>query len=100
MGRVRGRRHRLPDLERLLLGPGRAAEPALPQIKFFKTDGVKLTLSDVPGGGGFTIEVGPPVVSTPLKLVLDANGIALTNSSSLKLTPVSVSVNNGALEVM
>ncbi len=82
-------------------GTGELPTPAMAQIKFFKTDGVKLTLSDAPGGGGFTLEVGPPVVSTPLKLVLDAQGIALTNSSnSLKLTSVSVSVNDGALEVM
>jgi hypothetical protein len=82
-------------------GAGELPMPALPQIKFLKTDGVKLTYSDVPGAGGFTLEVGPPVVPTPLKLVFDATGIALTNSpSSVKLTPISVSVNNGALEVI
>jgi hypothetical protein len=82
-------------------GTGELPMPALPQIKFLKTDGVKLTYSDLPGAGGFTLEVGPPVVPTPLKLVFDATGIALTNSaSSVKLTPVSVSVNNGALEVI
>ena len=40
--------------------------PALAQIKFLRTDGVKLTCSDQPGAGGFTLEVGPPVVPTPL----------------------------------
>jgi hypothetical protein len=75
--------------------------PALPQMKVFKTDGITLTLSDLPGAGGFTLEVGPPVVPTPLKLVCNAGGIELSNSAaSVKLTPVSVSVNNGALEVI
>ncbi len=82
-------------------GTGELPTPALAQVKFMKTDGVKLTYSDLPGGGGFTLEVGPPVVPTPLKLVFDASGIALTNAkSSLKLSAASVSVNDGALEVI
>jgi hypothetical protein len=75
--------------------------PALPQMKVWKTDGITLTLSDLPGVGGFTLEVNPPVVATPLKLVFNAAGIELSNAAaSVKLTPVSVSVNNGALEVI
>lgn len=77
------------------------AVPALAQMKVIKTDGITLTLSDLPGVGGFTLEVNPPVVATPLKIVFDATGIELTNSAaSVKLTPVSVSLNNGALEVI
>lgn len=77
------------------------AVPALAEIKVWKTAGISLTLSDVPGAGGLTIEVGPPVVGSPLKLTFDATGIELSNgSASVKLTPVSVSVNNGALEVI
>ncbi len=77
------------------------AQPAIPQMKVFKTDGMTLTLNDLPGAGGFTLEVGPPVVPVPLKLVFNASGIELSNSAaSVKLSPVSVSVNNGALEVM
>lgn len=77
------------------------ALPAIPQMKVLKTDGITLTLSDLPGAGGFTLEVSPPVVPIPLKLVFNAAGIELTNSAaSVKLTPVSVSLNNGALEVI
>jgi len=80
---------------------GELPVPALPQIKFIKTDGIKLELSDLPGAGGCTLEVGPPVVPLPLKLVLNASGIEMSNSaSSVKLSPVSVSLNNGALEVI
>jgi hypothetical protein len=77
------------------------AHPALPQMKVWKTDGITLTLSDIPGAGGFTVEVGPPVVPIPLKMVFNAAGIEITNSAaSVKLTPASVSLNNGALEVI
>ncbi|HET7076998.1 MAG TPA: phage baseplate assembly protein V [Chloroflexia bacterium] len=77
------------------------AQPALPQMKVWKTDGITLTLSDLPGAGGFTVEVGPPVVPIPLKMVFNAAGIEITNSAaSVKLTPASVSLNNGALEVI
>jgi hypothetical protein len=83
-------------------GTGEApAKPAIAQTKVLKTDGIKLTLSDVPGAGGFTLEVGPPAVPTPLKLVCDAGGIELKNgAASIKMTPASVNVNNGALEVI
>ena len=77
------------------------ALPAIEQMKVWKTDAITLTLSDLPGAGGLTLEVNPPAVPIPLKLVFDASGIELSNSAaSVKLTPVSVSVNNGALEVI
>lgn len=93
------------------------AQPAIPQMKVFKTDGVTLTINDLPGAGGLTLEVSPPVVAVPLKMTFDLSGIQieatpstvkigptgieLTNgAASVKLSPVSVSINNGALEVM
>lgn len=77
------------------------ALPAIAEIKVFKTDGITITISDLPGAGGVTIEVNPPVVATPLKMVFDSTGIKLTNgAASVALTPASVSVNDGALEVI
>lgn len=73
---------------------------AVPQVKVLKTDGIVLTLSDAPGVGGFTLEVGPPAVSVPAKLAFNAGGIELTTgAANIKLSAASVSVNNGALEV-
>ena len=67
----------------------------------FKTEAVTIELSDVPGSGGVTIEVRPPAVPMTLKLVMNSAGIELSNgSSSVKLTPIKVSLNNGALEVI
>ena len=77
------------------------ATPAIPTMKVLKTDGITVTMSDLPGAGGFTLEVNPPVVATPLKLAFTSAGIEMTNgAASVKLTPASVSVNNGALEVI
>jgi hypothetical protein len=77
------------------------ALPALPGMKVLKTDAVTIQISDLPGVGGLTIEVNPPAVATPLKLAFTAGGIEMTNgAASVKLTPASVSVNNGALEVI
>ena len=77
------------------------ASPAVPQMKVFKTDAITLTLSDLPGAGGLTVEVNPPAVSMPLKLAFSASGIEISGgSASVKLTPASVSINNGALEVI
>jgi len=82
-------------------GEGELPTAGLPQVKVLKTDGITLTCSDIPGAGGFTLEVGPPVVPAQLRLVMDATGIAISNgSASVKLTPVSVSLNDGAMEVV
>jgi hypothetical protein len=75
--------------------------PAVAQKKVFKTDGLTLTVDDLPGGGGVTLEVAPPVVATTLKIALTSSGIELSNgNASVKLSPASVSLNNGALEVL
>jgi hypothetical protein len=83
-------------------GTGEAPDPlAIPQNKVFKTDGITMTLSDLPGAGGFTLEVGPPAVPVPMKMVFNAAGIEISHgAASVKLTPASVSLNNGALEVI
>jgi hypothetical protein len=68
--------------------------------KMLKTDGLTLTVDDQQGSGGVTIEVGSPVVNSPLKIQLDSDGIVLTNgNASVKLDSASVSLNGDALKV-
>jgi uncharacterized protein involved in type VI secretion and phage assembly len=70
----------------------------LAQTKVLKTDRLTLTIDDTPGSGGVTVEVDSS--TGPLKIVLNDEGITLTNGGmSVKLGLASVSVNNGALEV-
>ncbi len=72
------------------------AVPAMPTTKIIKTDTATIKLDDIPGAGGITIET-----TTGLKLVMNVTGIELSNgAANVKLTPASVSVNNGALEVI
>jgi hypothetical protein len=72
----------------------------LPTTKTLKTDGVTVTVSDLQGAGGLTIEVGPPAVSVAIKLACTSSGIELSiGSSKLVLSAASVSINDGALEV-
>lgn len=74
--------------------------PAVPQVKAWKTESVSVTLSDVPGAGGLMIEVHPPAVPVAMKITCTADGIELrTGVSSVRLSPKSVSLNEGALEV-
>lgn len=76
-------------------------QPAVPFVKVLKTDNLMLKLDDTPGAGGFTLEVNPPSAATPLKIVCDLTGIELSNGAAkVKLTPASVSINDGALEVI
>jgi hypothetical protein len=75
--------------------------PAIPQNKFFKTDSISLQMSDVPGAGGFTLQVDAPAVPVPLTLTMDASGIKLSMAAfSIALSASGVSINDGALEVI
>ena len=77
------------------------AQPAVPFVKVFQTDSLTVRLDDTPGAGGITLEAKPPAVSTPMLLKMDSTGIELSNGAAkIKLTPASVSVNDGALEVI
>ena len=78
-------------------GVGEAPKtPAVPDVKIIKTDFATITLNDLPGSGGVTIET-----KDGLKIVMDVKGIELSDGpSSVKLTPASVSINGDALEVI
>lgn len=91
-----------PILAGCFWGAGQVpAAPAVAEVKVWKTEGVSVTLSDLPGAGGLTVEVGPPAVPVAMTIGCTAAGIELSiGASSVTLTPASVSVNNGALEVI
>ncbi|MCB0022984.1 MAG: baseplate assembly protein, partial [Caldilinea sp.] len=56
-----------------------------------------ITINDLPGAGGITIET-----TTGMKISLTALGLEITNGqgAAIKLTGPQVSVNDGALEVI
>lgn len=77
------------------------ASPAVAEIKMLKTDSISVTVSDLPGAGGITVEVGGAAVATPMKMAFTSSGIELSiGSAKIAMTPISVSVNDGALEVI
>lgn len=73
------------------------ASPAVAEMKVLKTDVATITLNDLPGAGGVTIET-----SAGMKIVINTTGIEINNgqNGSIKLTGPQVSINSGALEVM
>lgn len=73
------------------------ATPAVAEMKLLKTDSGTITLNDLPGAGGITIET-----SQGMKIVINSVGIEITDGQggSVKLTGPQVSVNSGALEVV
>lgn len=72
------------------------ATPATAETKVLKTDAATMTINDLPGAGGVTIET-----TTGMKIVINTTGIEITNGqgASIKLSGPQVSVNSGALEV-
>jgi hypothetical protein len=73
--------------------------PGLASTKIIKTDMATIKLDDMPIKGDIiTIET-----TTGLKIVMNAlTGIEISNSAgkSIKMTPLSVSINDGALEIL
>jgi uncharacterized protein involved in type VI secretion and phage assembly len=77
------------------------AEASAASTKVLKTDALTLTIDDSSGGQGVTLEVSSPAVTTSIKIALTSSGVEIsTGNSSVKLDPTSVSLNDGALQVM
>lgn len=73
------------------------AQPAVAEMKVLKTDVGTITLNDLQGTGGITIET-----TTGMKIEITAQGIEITNGqgASIKLEGPKVSINGSALEVV
>ena len=73
------------------------ATPAVAEIKVIKSDVGSITLNDLPGVGGITIET-----TSGMKIAITVQGIEITNGQggTIQLMGPQVSVNNGALEVI
>lgn len=90
-----------PILAGCFWAQGQTPGNGLPTTTVLATGSVTITADDLPGGGGLTITVGPPAVPVELKLACTSAGIELSvGASKLVLSPTSVSVNDGALEVI
>lgn len=71
------------------------ASPAVAQVVTLKTETCTLTLNDLPGVGGITIET-----TAGMKVTLTATGVEVTNGSgTVTIQGPTVTINNGALEV-
>lgn len=86
----------LPIWSGCFWGQGEApASPAVAQLVVLKTQTCTLTLSDMPGVGGVTIET-----KAGMKITMTSSGLEITNGGgTVKLEGPKVTVNNGALEV-
>ncbi|WOJ90438.1 phage baseplate assembly protein V [Methylocapsa polymorpha] len=72
------------------------ASMALPTMKVIKTVTATITINDLPGLGGVTIET-----KTGMKIAFDATSIQISNGvASVKLEGPKVSINGQALEVI
>jgi uncharacterized protein involved in type VI secretion and phage assembly len=73
------------------------ATPALPEMKVIKTDTATITLNDLPGIGGITIET-----TLGMKIAISSTGIEINDGmgGSIKMTGPQISINDGALEVI
>jgi hypothetical protein len=73
------------------------ATPAAPTMRVFKSDGLTVTLTDLPGAAMLEIKTG-----TGAKITLGPTGIEIANGmgATIAMTGPQVSINNGALEVI
>lgn len=81
--------------------PSPPTGPAQVAAKVLKTEAVTLTLNDLPGAGGVTLEVNPPAVPTPAKIEITAAGVRITfGPASVELSMTGVAINGDALRVL
>ena len=78
--------------------PVQSTPPLLPDQKVLKTDSCTITLDDTPGIGGITIE-SKSGVSAKIEMSMDGIEISCAKGK-VKIGPISVSINDSALEVM
>ncbi|HZA21320.1 MAG TPA: phage baseplate assembly protein V [Dehalococcoidia bacterium] len=52
--------------------------PPTPFNKILKTESTNLVLDDTPAGGGVTLEVSPPAVTTPITMKFSSTGVEIT----------------------
>jgi hypothetical protein len=55
----------------------RPVEAELPEMRMIQTSSAKLMLNDVPGEGGFTLEVTDPAVAVPIAIVASSEGLSI-----------------------
>jgi hypothetical protein len=64
-----------------------------PEIKIFQTASISMVLNDLPGEGGFSLTVKPPITEVPMSITIDATGITLScPESTMKMTPESITL--------
>lgn len=77
------------------IGEAPVPPPFLAAIKMLKTDTATITINDLPGAGGVTLEM-----NNGMKLVMGATGLEITNGTAkIQLQGLKVNINNGALEI-
>jgi Type VI secretion system/phage-baseplate injector OB domain len=76
--------------------------PAIAETKVLKTESTTITLNDLPGAGGMTIEVNPPAVAVPLKVEFDSAGIKITCNPAvieMKITGIEIQIPPAAVKL-
>jgi hypothetical protein len=75
--------------------------PAVADVKVFKTKNIMLKLDDTDDTGGVTLEVNSPSVSDPLKMIFDSNGITIDcDPSFIKLKQGRIEINHSPVKVL
>lgn len=75
------------------------AEPAEPQMRVFKCDGVSLNIEDA-NGGRVELNVAAPIADTAVSVIIDANGVVIeTGSGKVEISANQVAINGDGLVV-
>ena len=81
--------------------PDPAPGPQQIAKKILKTDSITLTLNDLPGGGGVTLEVAAPAVINTAKIEITSAGITISFAfAKIEMTLAGVAINGDALRVL
>ena len=74
-------------------------EAPLPGMTILKTECITLILNDEPEAGGFTLEVIPPAVATPISITLNSAGIEIETEAVFALTSQESNLTSETLTI-
>jgi hypothetical protein len=85
------------NVDPLQQGRIQVSVPAVPQMTVLKTPSGTVTINDLPGVGGITIETtsGAKIAITPLGIEIN-NGLG----ASIVMKGPKITINNGAMEII
>ncbi|HVB59573.1 MAG TPA: phage baseplate assembly protein V [Ktedonobacteraceae bacterium] len=70
-----------------------------PDMFIFQTTSLKLVMRDIAGGGGITLELGPPAVEPPITINMSSEGISIVTEATFSVSSATTTMDSDTLTI-